>query len=521
MLSLMALPDHLTPLLQATAYPHPCAAIELVETHISWVILTGEFAYKLKKPVRFPFVDFSTLERRAHFCREELRCNRMFAPSLYLDVVPVVRAEDGQIRLSGPGEVLEWAVQMRQFPGEAQLDRLLQRGGLEPAMLVEFGRSLAVQHQALPGRAFVAAELQARLLQPLLDNFTEVQALPWAAAHEALLARARSGTDAHIEAHRALLARRLEEGWIRECHGDLHLSNLVLLDSRVTAFDCLEFNPDLRWIDPQSDVAFLFMDCLVRGRADLGYAFLDGYLEESGDYRGVVLLSLYAGYRSMVRAKVAALRREQAIGGEAGDCERRFLDHVRWTADWLSRPPGRLILMCGLSGSGKSFLAQRLVPLLPAVRLRSDIARKVLAGLAPGDHSPAPVGAGLYQAHSSQAVYAQLLELGGLLLRCGEHVIVDATFLTEERRRPFMALAAALGTPVVLLLCQAPLAVLRQRIQARGAEGADPSDADLAVLQHQLDEFEPPTAGAISIDSGSVPTEARLRAVCRQLLDAD
>jgi uncharacterized protein len=521
MLSPMALPDHMAPLLQATAYPHACSAIALVETHISWVILTGDFAYKLKKPVRYPFVDFSTLERRAHFCREELRCNRVFAPSLYLDVVPVVRAEDGQIRMSGPGEVLEWAVQMRQFPGEAQLDRLLQRGGVEPAMLVEFGRSLAARHQALPGRAFAAAELQARLLQPLQDNFTEVLALPWAAAHEALLTQARSGTDAHIEAHRALLVRRLEEGWIRECHGDLHLSNLVVLDSRVTAFDCLEFNPDLRWIDPQSDVAFLFMDCLVRERSDLAYAFVDGYLEESGDYQGAVLLSLYAGYRSMVRAKVAALRREQAVGGEVLDCERRFLAHVRWTADWLNRPPGRLILMCGLSGSGKSFLAQRLVPLLPAVRLRSDVARKVLAGLTPLDHRPAAVGAGLYQAQRSQTVYDQLLELAGQLLQCGEHVIVDATFLTEERRRPFIALAAALGTRALVLVCQAPLEVLRQRVQARGAEGADPSDADLVVLQHQLDEFEPPSAAAVSFDTGSVPAALRLRDLCRLLLDPD
>ena len=516
----MTLPAELSGLLAPAAYPHPCGRIEVVETHISWVILTGDLVYKIKKPVAFSFIDFSTLARRRHFCEEELRCNRLYAPALYLDVVAVTAGPDG-VRVGGDGETVEWAVKMRQFPQSAQLDRLLDAGALEVEQLEAFGATLADRHRQQPGRPFPADELDHRVLAPVRDNFRDLEAQAWMGAHDRLLERARRGTETVTSASRARLTERLGSGAVRECHGDLHLSNLVLLDDGVCAFDCLEFDPDLRWIDPMSDVAFLFMDCLIRGRADLAYGFLDGYLGASGDYRGSETLGFYAAYRSMVRAKVAALRRDQADDDSAPDLEQRTLEHVRWTAQWLERPPGTLVLMCGLSGSGKSHLARQLAPRLPAVRLRSDVARKVAAGLSPETPAGDGVGQGLYAPDRTRALYRFLAETAGTLLRGGEHVIVDATFLDAERRRQFAAVARAAGSRVRVTWCDAPAPILEARVEARGRDGGDPSDADLSVLAAQRRAFEPPgpDQGAVRVDTSAPWDEDALGRVVHRLLD--
>jgi aminoglycoside phosphotransferase family enzyme/predicted kinase len=502
----MSLPAALSDLLNESAYPHPCSGIDVVETHISWVLLTGEFVYKIKKPVQFSFVDFSTLELRRHFCEEELRCNRRFAPSLYLGLVRITRRDgslvmDGDSAAQGGGEAEEWAVKMRQFPPEAQLDRLLARSALTPRMLDDFGRTLALQHRELPSRRLDAADLEARVLAPVRDNFRDLENLDWLAGERDLLDRTRQASEALAEGLRGRLAQRLEAGETRECHGDLHLSNLVALEDGVCAFDCLEFDPDLRWIDPQSDVAFLFMDCLVRHRADLGYAFVDGYLGTSGDYAGATLLGFYAAYRAMVRAKVSALRRDQADAVDVPALERKVIEHIRWAGARLTGPPGRLVLMCGLSGSGKSFLARRLVPRLPALRLRSDVARKVRAGLAPEQPASAAVGEGLYAPERTEALYDWLARITTQLLRGGEHVIVDATFLDAGRRQAFFDAAARAQADAVIVLCDAPLDVLESRIRQRAEAGGDPSDADLEVLAHQRRQFELPEHDVLRIDT--------------------
>jgi uncharacterized protein len=358
------------------------------------------------------------------------------------------------------------------------------------------------------------------VLEPAWENFADIERLTLARDHADLLARARQGSEAQAQRYGELLARRLECGWIRECHGDLHLSNLVLLEDGIAAFDCLEFNPDLRWIDPQSDVAFLFMDCLVRHRPDLAYAFLGGYLDGSGDYEGLRLLPFYAVYRSMVRAKVAALRREQTDAEHKPELEQRFLRHLTWAAEWLQRAPGCLVLMCGLSGSGKSYLAERLAPWLPAVRLRSDVARKVLAGLPPGQSARAALGEGLYGAGNTEDVYRFLAQIAADLLACGEHVIVDATFLSSARREEFLRMAADRGAGGVVVFCDAPVATLQQRILARMAAEDDPSDADLEVLEHQRRDFVPPRDHSVRVDTREDLDTAALVVLARRLLAA-
>ena len=489
----MSLPDSLRGLLDASAYPHPCKHIELIETHISWVLLTGEFAYKLKKPVQFSFLDFSTLALREHFCREELRCNRAFAPQLYVDVVAVYLRGDRTLSIRSdpaPGNTpLEWAVRMRQFDPAAQLDRLLEQAAVTTNMLRQFGLELALLHAALPRLTAPDSEVEQRIFGPVADNFSEIETTGLQSTHQPLLQQTQALSEALGQHLLPLLKRRIREGQIRECHGDLHLSNLALIDDTVTAFDCLEFNPNLRWIDTISDVAFLFMDCHQRGRVDLAYTFVDGYLDGSGDYQGAELLGYFAAYRSMVRAKVAALRWEQEHSAAA---ETRFVDHIQWAQQWLERPRGTLLLMCGLSGTGKSYVAERLVPLLPAVRLRSDVARKVLAGLDAGARTHSPVGEGLYDPGRSDEVFEYLAQTAEALLCGGDNVIVDATFIERARRDTFVALAKRLGVKIRIVYCHAPVETLRERIQARSNTGDDASEATLKVLDAQLVKFEPP-----------------------------
>jgi aminoglycoside phosphotransferase family enzyme/predicted kinase len=516
----MALPDSLHGLMGKQAYAHACRHIALTETHISWVLLTGNFAYKLKKPVRFSFLDFSTLERREHFCREELRCNRSFAPELYIDVVPVYQHADNTISMGGtPGPadtLLEWAVKMHQFDPDAQLDRLLEHTGITPTMLADFGGALAAQHAALPRLTATASEIEQRVFEPVQDNFSEIAATGLQAAHATELTQTRELSAGLGRQLLPLIQERLQDGFMRECHGDLHLSNLVLIDAAVVAFDCLEFNANLRWIDTISDVAFLFMDCHERDRHDLAYAFLNGYLDASGDYQGAELLGYFAAYRSMVRAKVAALRWEQ---DHQEDAETRFVTHLQWAKAQLERPTGTLILMCGLSGAGKSYLAERLAPLLPAIRLRSDIARKTLAGLTALEQTDSPIGGGLYHPATSDASFNYLAGLAEALLRGGDNVIVDATFIEKQRRAEFLQLAQRVGTKVQIVYCTAHVDVLRARITARSAAGTDPSEATTEVLDMQLGKFTAPQAPepVIEMATDKVLSDADLMALVELL----
>ncbi len=496
-------------LVQAEAYPHPVASVHLIETHLSWVFLTGEYVYKVKKPVHFDFVDFSTLSRRRHFCFEEVRCNRAFAPELYLGVAALVAGPDGSLKvaLEAPEDasgIVEYAVRMRQFDGALQADRLLEAGELSVYDMRQFGARLATQHARLP-------ELDAPYSpgEAILDNFTTLRASSLGADLSPQLQPLEAYAREQLQAFDGLLMARHAGHCVRECHGDLHLSNLARLESGMTAFDCLEFDEGLRNIDFWCDSGFLFMDCCVRERRDLAYAFVDGYLDVSGDYEGVQLLPMFADYRSVVRAKVAALRYEQS--GAAEDRERVDL-HLRWSRDWQSRPTGKLWVMCGLSGSGKSYWAEQLLPQLPALRLRSDVLRKTLHGLDPLQDSGSAVGAGLYKPQSSDRVYADLARYAVGLLELGEHVIVDAACLHKAQRQVLYEAAAAIGADVGLLFCTAPEALLRQRISKRQSARQDPSEADLAVLDWQLEHFARPTADepVITIDTTDMTVQRLL-----------
>jgi len=489
-----AAPPWIEALQHPACYDHPVTKVELVETHASWVLLAGAYAYKVKKPVDFGFLDFSTLEKRHHFCREELRLNRRTAPDLYLAVVAI--GGDPRRPLLGGTPVLDYAVKMRRFPQEAQFDRLLAAGRLEAAQLERFAERLATLHRQLPaaepGSRFGTPEA---ILAPVRQNFEQLQPLVTDAAARTTLTALEAWSLERSAALGACFCRRRELGSVRECHGDVHLANIAWLEGEPVLFDCIEFNENFRWIDLVNDYAFLVMDLDDRGKATLGWRFLNRYLRVSGDYAGLELLRFYQVYRALVRAKVAYLRLDQETDGasRARDLElaKSYLDLA---AGYTLPRPAPLLITHGLSGSGKSGFAQQLAPLLGAVTLHSDVERKRLHGLAAEESSGSPPGGGIYRPADHLATYRRLGELAETVVRAGFPVIVDATFLRRAQRAQLQALAQALQTPFAILDFQVPEAELRRRVARRSSEGAAVSEATLAVLDAQLAQAEPLSA---------------------------
>lgn len=520
-----------TPLIEAlthpSAYGHPVASIELIETHISWVLLAGDYAYKIKKPLVLPFADFGSLAARRHFCDEEVRLNRRLAPQVYLGVVPITGSA-AHPQVEGQGAVIEYAVKMHRFDDAASFDRLLARNALRPELIDRLAARIAAFHAGAPATADPRFGTPDRVLAPALDNYSEMAG----AADErrrATLAALETWTRASFERLAATFAARHREGKVRECHGDLHLRNIALIDGEPVPFDCIEFSEGLRWIDVIDEVAFLVMDLLDRGRPDLGYRFLDRYLAATGDYRGIAVLRFYLVYRAMVRAKVHDLRARQA---SATPVEARRLqdaaDHYLALAGSIAdEPTPALILMHGYSGTGKSTVARALVEAIGAVRVRADIERKRLFGLDANHRSGSALDAGIYTRTASERTYAHLAGLAGAILAAGYTTILDAAFLARWQRDTVYATAGKLGVPVWIVDCTAGAAVLRDRVSARATRGDDPSEATTEVLAQQMASAQPLAADEparcvrCEMEGPEVGSMAKCIAAVRQRVDAD
>jgi aminoglycoside phosphotransferase family enzyme/predicted kinase len=493
-------------LLDPAAYPHPTADIRLIETHISWVFLTGDFAYKVKKPCDLGFLDFSTLQKRHHFCAEEVRLNRRFAPELYLGIVPITGPAEAAT-LDGAGEPIEWAVKMRQFDDRGRLDRLFEERGLTAADCEHLGVQIARVEERLaiadPRHGWGSAEAFRGTVAMNLDQLRSAR--PEAADRATSL---QAWVDSAVESSRAAIAARAAAGKIRECHGDLHLANIVLHGGRMTAFDGIEFNDSLRWIDVANDVAFLAMDLRARGRPDFAARLLSAWMEAADDHAAVAVLPLYMVYRAIVRAAVAAIRRRQcADAGDTAGATAAAADVDRYLdlAERLTAPlPPRLFITSGVSGTGKTTLAARIVDACGAVRLRSDVERKRLAGMAATER-PADDGhaADLYSSAMTARVYARLVALATTVLRAGTSVVIDATCNARAQRDGLAAVGRDAGVPIVWLELDVPAEFVLARVAARQAAGTDASDASIDVVRAQLAGRQPITPEEVAATPGA------------------
>ncbi|HKL25046.1 MAG TPA: AAA family ATPase [Desulfuromonadales bacterium] len=472
-------------------YPHPVDQVQQTETHASRVFLAGDFAYKLKKPVDFGFLDFSTPEKRRHFCREELRLNQRFAPQLYLEVVDIGGPAEA-LRLGGT-PVREHAVKMRRFPARQQLDRLHAAGGLTADQMRQFATCVARFHnQAAIAPPTSAYGTPAAVTAPVEENFAQLRPLVADDLADRLI-NLETWSRQTARKLQPLLEQRKQQGYIREGHGDLHLGNMVWFENKPLLFDCIEFNANLRWIDTINDIAFLIMDLEDRQETELGWWFLNGYLRESGDFAGLPLLNFYKVYRAMVRAKVVSLRLDQAGQGAAESRRDQALvrSYFDLAAAYTTAGQPQLMLTHGLSGSGKSTFAKQFAPLCGAVCVHSDIERKRLHGLAAEADSASEVAAGLYGEEATSATYRHLQIIAEDLLEAGFSVLVDATFGKREQRSAIHRRAQQRGFQVKILDFQCSRQELLRRIEARSAQPGRISEATADVLEHQLAHAEP------------------------------
>ncbi|MDH5633545.1 MAG: AAA family ATPase [Gammaproteobacteria bacterium] len=480
-------------LLDPAIYDPPVSHCQLIETHISQVILAGDYVYKIKKPVNLGFLDFSTLDKRRFYCEEELRLNKRMAPSLYLSVVPVIPDSEG-LRWGGESDydnAVDYAVKMKAFPQENQLDRMLARGELNGGHIDELAKVVAQFHLHAPRNGAGASYGDAdHVWQPVEENFRQITER---VAGEKILSDLRVLEQWSKEAFdrlRPLLEQRKRDGFIRECHGDMHLRNIAWLDGEPLVFDCIEFSADLRWIDVISDIAFLVMDLQDRKQSRLAQRFLNAWLEWTGDYDGLQLLRFYLVYRALVRAKVDAIRWHQPgiSKNEALEARQDFLEYIRLALRYTSPEQPVLVIAHGVSASGKSTVTRPLLEQLGAIRIRSDVERKRMFGLYPGRTGPSVSTEKLYSIEASEKTYARLLRLAGVALKAGYAVIVDAVFLHYHEREMFHRLACNCNVRFVILEFSASEETLRRRIASR-EPGV--SDADLPVLEMQLGMWRP------------------------------
>ncbi len=480
-------------LIQAITLSGEAEVVERVETHISWVLLTGKYAYKIKKPVNLGFLDFSTLEKRHFYCQEELRLNARLAPSIYLDVVPITGSMEKPV-LGGKGAVIDYAVKMTQFPAQSELTHVVAQNQLKNRHIDRLAEIIADFHQRIdrssvqtkwgtPEQAHHSTrDTFACLLRNLSDDNDRSR-----------VEKMYRWINDTFDQYKADFQHRHDQGFVRECHGDLHLGNIALVGDDILIFDGIEFSESLRWIDVISEIAFLIMDLQYRNLQPKAYRLLNAYLEQTGDYTGLKLLRYYRVYRAIVRAMVAALRARQSdVSTQAQKAlqqeYRAYLD----LAERYIKPQQPLLLLChGFSASGKSTITQLILENLPAIRLRSDVERKRLFGLKKQQKTHSGIGQNVYSNQATELTYDKLKALSEVVLQSGYHVIVDATFLSKRQRRKFYDIGQRSSCPWIIVDFVVAEDVLRARIENRCKNQTGVSEADSAILDYQLKNHDP------------------------------
>ena len=480
--------------------------IESIQTHISTVLLTGEFAYKLKKPVNFGFLDYSTVAKRQHCCHEELRLNQRGAKEIYLEVVTISKQGD-RYQLGNEGEIVDYAVKMVQFPQSTLFSNMFDAGTITAAEIEEMSRVIAAFHDRAQTSEYINSFGTIECIrQSIEDNYHHTEKYIGRLQTLAQYTETKAFSDRYFSEYPELFAARVTGGFIRECHGDLHLRNICRWHDKVLLFDCIEFNEPYRFVDTMYDVAFVVMDLETRGRKDLANRFLNTYIEQTGDWEGLQVLPLYLSRQAYVRAKVTSFLLDdpgipepdkQAAAQTASDYYRQAWEYTR-----IDR--GKLIMLSGLSGTGKSTVGRQIAMQVGAIQLRSDAVRKHLGGiplLAKGDAS-------LYSPEMTARTYDRMLDLAQKSLARGFNVVLDAKYDRVFLRAAVIDLAQTQDIPLQILHCTAPDAVLRERLRHRTGDITDATEDLLASQQAGWENFTPAERAYVTtIDTTDDPAE--------------
>ncbi|MBD1812096.1 AAA family ATPase [Microcoleus vaginatus DQ-U2] len=514
------LPPLIQQMLQPGFYPHGVTEpVQLIQTHASFVLLTGDYTYKIKKPVNFGFLDYSTLAKRQHFCTQELLMNQRTAPEIYLEVLPIIQTGHSFQFGSNVPELIsaeiavEYVLKMREFPQDSLLLSLLERGLLTEQLMGDLGRKVASFHSTAISNSYIRRFGEVSQIRTAINNNYRIsEKYIGGSQTQTQYQETKDYTDAFFAKNQELFNLRIAKNKIRECHGDLHLRNLAFWQEKILLFDCIEFNEPFRFVDVMYDVAFTVMDLESRGRKDLGNAFLNTYIEQTGDWEGLQLLPLYLSRQAYVRAKVTSLMLDDPAISTAQKAEISQTAAHYYKLAWQYTKPrrGKLTLMSGLSGSGKSTAARYLARRTGAIHIRSDAVRKHLGGIPLNERG----GQDLYSDEMTAQTYARLLELGIILADRGWDVILDAKFDRQNLRTDAIDRAQSHGLPLQIIYCTAPIEVLRERLQQRRG---DIADATAELLSSQQAAFEPFTELeqiSVKIVDTAQDLEVQLNVIC-------
>ena len=515
-------PPLIQQMLQPGFYPHGVTEpVHLIQTHISFVLLTGDYTYKIKKPVNFGFLDYSTLAKRQHFCTQELLMNQRTAPEIYLEVLPIIQTGDSfQLGSNLPAitsaEIaVEYVLKMREFPQDSLLLSLLERGLLTEQLMADLGREVAKFHSTAISNSYIRQFGEVSQIRTAIDNnYLISEKYIGGPQTQTQYQETKDYTDEFFANNPELFNRRIANNKIRECHGDLHLRNIALWQDKILLFDCIEFNEQFRFVDVMYDVAFTVMDLESRGRRDLGNTFLNTYIEQTGDWEGLQLLPLYLSRQAYVRAKVTSLMLDDPAISTAQKAEISQTAAHYYKLAWQYTKPrqGKLTLMSGLSGSGKSTAGRYLARHTGAIHIRSDAVRKHLGGIPLNERG----GEDLYSDEMTAQTYGRLLELGIILADRGWDVILDAKFDRQNLRTDAINQAQSHGLPLQIIYCTAPIEVLRERLQQRRG---DIADATAELLSSQQAGFQPFTELeqiSVNIVDTAQDLEVQLNLICRE-----
>ncbi len=493
-------PQWLDSMLKPSFYPHKPERVELIQTHLSWVFLAGNLVYKIKKPVDFGFLDFTTLEKRRFFCNEEIRLNKRLCPEIYIGTIPITKENEARYSLNGPGETVEWAVEMNRMPDDGLMSYLIEQDEVTGKDLEGINELLIpfYKHAKAPEEKLFLGGIET-VRENCEENFSQIRDFIGKALSEETNERIVSYTRQFMKENQELFSRRQKEGWIVEGHGDLYSANICFdrPKDKIYIFDCIEFNERFRYGDVAVDIAFLAMDLDFLGLCDLSMNFANSFQQAMEDEDISVLLNFYKCYRAVVRGKIGCFTwaspgvDEETRERSLKQAKRYFRLAFRYSGGIDKRP--KLYVFMGLSGTGKSTVASAFAKMEGLDAYNSDFVRKeFIAGIPATESRIEPFGQGIYSSRLTEKTYRALSRLAGRRLIVGDSVVLDATYIDVEKRRQLKDVARASGADLLFILCTCSEDVVQKRLEERSRKEGQISDGRIEIYKKQKEIFEKP-----------------------------